>query len=204
MVSKTQKLLIAAAFVVASVGVNSSSMPLQAKEHQSDIVIAEERINNKPYQVTRLLIKSPPQQVWQVLTDYNSAPKVFPTLKKCRVLSDCGTSKRIHYQIHPSGIMTCFEYDLDVREMPHRLIEWRRVSGDFKAVEGFWKLEPADSGRSTIVTYASHVNGGFLLPQALIKRQTRLDFPQVMAALKTTAENTTQVAVRAQHSHSAN
>jgi ribosome-associated toxin RatA of RatAB toxin-antitoxin module len=177
---------------------------MQAKDHQSEIVVAEEQINNKPYQVTRMLIKSSPQQVWQVLTDYNSASKIFPTLKKCHVVSDLGSSKRVHYQIHPSGIMTCFEYDLEMRETPHKLIEWRRLSGDFKAIEGYWKLEPADGGRSTHVTYASHVNGGFLLPQALIKRQTRMDFPEVMTALRTTAENTTQIATRTQHSHTAN
>jgi ribosome-associated toxin RatA of RatAB toxin-antitoxin module len=185
---------------------NASSLKVEAKLdpiHQQ-VAVCDEEINCKPYSVTRMLIKSRPEQVWQVLTDYASAPRVFPTLKKCQVLSDNGCTKRVHYQIRPSGVVTCFEYDLDMRETPHKMIEWKRASGDFKDLEGFWKLEPAEGGHSTIVTYASHVNGGFLMPQALIRRQSRIDFPVVMTALKSTAENTTQIAARAGHSHQAN
>jgi ribosome-associated toxin RatA of RatAB toxin-antitoxin module len=204
-VFKTNKLLLAAVTLAACLGFNCSTLPSLAKDHPCDnIVVGDEEINSKPYQVTRVLIKSSPQQVWQVLTDYNSAPKIFPTLKQCQVIADAGNCKRVHYQIHPSGQLANFEYDLDVRETPHKRIDWHRVAGDFKEVDGYWKLDPADGGRSTIVTYASHVNGGFFMPQALIKRQTRMDFPQVMTALRTTAENTTQIAVRTSHSQTAN
>jgi ribosome-associated toxin RatA of RatAB toxin-antitoxin module len=205
-VSNTSKLLAVAVTVSACFGfvADVAEASQQKLEATHNVVIAEEHINNKSYQVTRMTIKARPEQVWQVLTDYSSAPKIFPTLKRCRVINDNGATKRIHYQIHPSGIMTCFEYDLEVHETPHKMIEWRKLSGDFKEVTGFWKLEPAEGGRATAVTYASHVNGGLFIPQGLIKRQTRIDFPQVMAALKHNAENTTQVAVRAQHSHSAN
>lgn len=206
MVSNKSKLLSVALMIAAFVGPSFAVQPALAKQDQaSDISVSDEQINNKSYQVTRVLIKARPEQVWQVLTDYGSATKVFSTLKKCRVLADCGNAKRIHYQIHPSGVMTCFEYDLDVHETPNKLIEWKKVSGDFKEVEGFWRLEPAEGGRSTHVTYASHVNGGFFVPQALVKRQARMDFPAVMVALKSQAENTTQIAARAPHqSHTAN
>jgi ribosome-associated toxin RatA of RatAB toxin-antitoxin module len=205
-VFKTNKLLTAAVTLAACLGINCSAMPSIAKDHQQadNIVVADEQINSKPYQVARVLVKSSPQQVWQILTDYNSASKTFPTLKKCQVIADAGNCKRIHYQIRPTQSFSCFEYDLDVHETPHKMIEWHRASGDFKDLEGYWKLEPQDGGRSTLVTYASHVNGGFLLPQALIKRQGRMDFPQVMTALRSTAESTTQIASRAGHSHTAN
>jgi len=205
-VSHTSKVFSVAVSLAICFGINASSLKGEAKcdsVHQP-VVVAEEQINSKAYSVTRMLIKSRPEQVWQILTDYMNAPRIFPTLKKVQVLSDAGCTKRVHYQIHPSGLMTSFEYDLEMRETPHKMIEWKRVSGDFKDLQGFWKLEPVEGGHATIVTYASHVNGGFLMPQALIRRQSRIDFPAVMIALKSTAENTTQIAARAGHSHTAN
>lgn len=204
MTSVKTKLLTVAVTLLSVCGPNiTSSQPALARQESSTSDVQEEQINCKPHQVTKVLVKARPEQVWQILTDYNSASKVFPTLKKCRVVSDNGSTKRVHYQVHPSGVMTCFEYDLEVREHPHKLIEWHRVSGDFKAVDGFWKLEPVDNGRHTVVTYASHVNGGMFLPQALIRRQTRIDIPNVMAALKQTSETTTQIAARG-NGHSPN
>lgn len=200
MVGKS-KLLFVALTVFSLIGPSfSASLPAFAKHDSSDAQVCEEVINNKPYATTKTLVKARPEQVWQVLTDYSSATKVFPTLKKCRVISDAGHTKRVHYQIHPTGVMTSFQYDLEMKEHPHKMIEWHRVSGDFKAVEGFWRLEPVDGGRSTMVTYASYVNGGMFMPHALIKRQSRIDLPQVMAALKQQSETTTQIAARG-HNH---
>ena len=68
------------------------------------------------------------------------------------------------------------------------------LSGDFKRIDGFWRLEPRDNGRSTFVTYAQYVDGGFLTPQILIKRQTGMDLPTNLLALKTHAESRTEVA----------
>lgn len=163
------------------------------------ITVCEERISGIPYQVTRVLIKARPAEVWQVLTDYAGAPNVFPTLKKCQVLSDKGTTKVVRYVVKPTGLPTCFQYDLEVTEHPNRSMEWHRVAGDFKSVDGFWKLESAECGRSTIVTHANYVNGGFLMPQSLIKHQSHVDLPQVMASLKDRAERTMQIASHGGH-----
>lgn len=204
MISDKSKLLAVALMLASICGPTVFQTPVQAKQEHLDVAIQDEVINNVQYQVTRTLIHARPEQVYQVLTDFAASPKIFPNVKQCRVITDGGNTKRVHYQIRPTGCMATFEYDLELREVPNKLIEFHRVGGDFKAVDGFWKLEAAECGRGTIVTYASHVNGGIFLPQALIKRQTRLDFPQVMAALKNQAETTTQIAARGHITHSAN
>jgi ribosome-associated toxin RatA of RatAB toxin-antitoxin module len=161
---------------------------------QDSISIVEETIGDRPYEISKVLVKARPEQVWQIITDYAGAPNIFATLKKCQVMVDHGSTKIVRYQMKPTGLMTCFEYDLEVKEQPHRMIEWKRVSGDFKDVEGYWKLEPVDCGRSTVVTYASHVNGGIFMPQVLIRRQSHIDLPQVMTALKSHSERTMNIA----------
>jgi hypothetical protein len=67
-------------------------------------------------------------------------------------------------------------------------MEWHRLSGDFKAVDGFWKLESLNDGRDTSVTYSSFVNGGFFIPQVLIKKQFRVEMPVVLSNLKNESE----------------
>lgn len=155
--------------------------------------VTEEKIGNRTYQVTRINIHASPDQVWQVLSDYDNAHAIFPCLKKCKVLHDRGRVKEIEQQIKPSGVPSTFTYVLEITETPGKLQQWRRLRGDFTEVEGFWKLEPAEDG-TTLVTYASYVNGGFFMPQGLIKRQLRADFPAVIAALKHQSESTRHIA----------
>ena len=98
--------------------------------------ITDETIDGKPYCVARTLIKAKQDQVWQILTDYRHAVNVFPLLKKCEVLENHGSTKIARHEIAPSGIPDTFEYILEVRETAPKLMEWRRISGDFKEVDG--------------------------------------------------------------------
>ncbi len=170
----------------------------QAKAHHENL--SEELIHGKTYTVARVTIKSPPDKVFQILADYDNAPKVFPQLKKSKLIQDHGTSKIVKHVLAPSGIPGTYEYTVEVRESAPHSLEWHRISGAFKQVDGYWKLEPLDGGRTTLVTYASYVDGGFLLPQPLVRRQCRIDMPEVMATLKTQAElNAVQIANRPSH-----
>lgn len=152
----------------------------------------EELINGKTYTVTRISVKSPPEKVWQILTDYDNAPRVFAQMKKCKLMQDHGHTKVVKHTINPSGLCT-YEYTVEVKEQAPHSLEWHRISGAFKQVDGYWKLEPLDNGRTTLVTYASYVDGGMFLPQPLVKRQCRIDMPAVLHTLKAQAESSSTV-----------
>ncbi len=204
MISVRKLLPLAFVFVAQTApGIGLSAIAAQASgpasANPANICVCEERISGVPYQVARVLIKATPADVWQVLTDYATAASVFPTLKKCQVLSDKGSVKFIRYAMRPTGVLQTFQYDLEVKEQANRYMEWHRIAGDFKSVDGFWKLEPIECGRATMVTHACYVNGGLFMPQALIKHQSHVDLPQVMAALKDRAERTMQIASHGSH-----
>jgi ribosome-associated toxin RatA of RatAB toxin-antitoxin module len=183
-------------FSIAAVPPNMVLAPAAAKTSEAE-TITEETIGGKSFSVSREVVHAKPEQVWQVLTDYSNAPRVFPMLKKCQVLEDHGCVKVVKHRITPSGPVGTYEYTLQIKEVPCKIMEWHRISGDFKEVDGLWKLEPIDGGHSTLVTYSSHVNGGLFFPQMMIKRQFRIDTPQVMASLRKQAEReTTQIAGR--------
>src|SRR4029453_696873 len=114
---------------------------------------SELRIGTKTYQVSRMTLRTPPELVWRVLTDYDNATRVFVNLKQCKVLEDKGTTKVIFHKVKPSFIPTAFEYVLEVKETAPRKLEWRRLRGDFKEVDGSWSLEPLEGGKATLVSY---------------------------------------------------
>jgi len=185
----------AAALVLAASVSSSLSSPVllatgnsaaQAKSHHENL--SEEMIHGKTYTVARVSIKSSPEKVFQILADYDNAPKVFPQLKKSKLIQDHGTSKIVKHVLAPSGVPGTYEYTVEVKESAPHSLEWHRISGAFKQVDGYWKLEPLDGGHTTLVTYASYVDGGLFLPQALVRRQCRIDMPGVMATLKAQAE----------------
>ena len=100
----------------------------------------------------------------------------------------------LRFRLSPSGPVGTYSYVIRITEKAPRYLEWHRLSGAFKQVKGFWKLEPLDNGRTTQVTYASFVDGGFFVPAPLIRRQNRIDMPAVMSCLKSQLESKTQIA----------
>jgi len=158
--------------------------------------VYEETVSGKTFVVSKVLVKARPEQVWPILADYNNASRTFSMLKKCELLENKGTKKIVKHELAPSGIPDTYEYVVEIQENAPKTMEWHRVSGDFKEVDGFWKLEPTENGQYTNVTYASHVNGGFFIPQILIRHQLHADMPTALTALKNKAEGPTQIASR--------
>jgi ribosome-associated toxin RatA of RatAB toxin-antitoxin module len=152
--------------------------------------LSEETLNGKTYTVSHILVHATQDSVWRVLTDYKNAPKVFPQLKHCEIVENKGNVKVMKHQVNPMGLACAsYQYVIEVQENPPKSLEWHRVSGDFKAVDGFWKLDAANGGRDTMVTYSSYVNGGFFIPQMLIRRQFHIEMPNVLSNLKNETES---------------
>lgn len=179
--------LLSGSIFLQSTMLNTAAFGKCAKEGFGQVT--EEVVAGKSYSVSREVVKARPEQVWQILTDFPNAHKVFPQVKKCEMVEDRGMSKVVKHTITPSGCPGSFTYVLELKETPNRAMEWHRISGDFKEVDGSWRLEPIDGGHNTLVTYSSHVTGGLFMPGALIRRQARIDMPQVMVSLRNQVES---------------
>lgn len=188
-------LSLAASVLSSSALISLFSGSVQPAFARGSDSVTEELINGKTYCVSKVAVKASPDKVWQVLTDYDNADKVFPQLRKSKLMQDHGHSKVVKHVMAPTGLPGTYEYQVAVKESAPHSLEWHRVSGAFKQVDGHWKLEPLDGGHTTLVTYASYVDGGFLIPQALIRRQCRIDMPNVMSTLKTQAEGSHSVQI---------
>jgi len=198
-----QNAFIANPFMVAAAAKTCVAQPPLAQLNNGKPTICDETIDGKIFCVSRIIVKAKLEKVWQVLTDYKHAVQVFPLLKKCELLENHGSTKISRHEIAPSGLPETYEYILEVHETAPTSMQWHRLSGDFKDVDGSWKLEPVNSGNDTLVTYASHVTGGFFMPQILIRHQAHIDMPSTLIALKTHTEHSIQIAAGTRNSTAA-
>jgi len=151
---------------------------------------AEEVVNGKTYHIGKVIVSASPADVFAVLTDYPNATQLFANLKKSKVVASNSANHThdVSFSLKGLGGIWNFDYVLQMKETSPSLIEFHRLSGAFKANEGYWKIEPLDTlGHKTLVTYAKHVDGG-MLPQNLVTKQVREAMPTVMANLKASAE----------------
>jgi ribosome-associated toxin RatA of RatAB toxin-antitoxin module len=186
----SQLLAVAVTLLPAVVPQQVDAKQVAHKQLLEAPALSEESINGNSFTVSKIVVHAPAERVWSILTDYENAPKVFPQLRKSEIVQSKGNIKVLKHQVQPTGFggVQTYQYVVEVTEHAPRSMEWHRISGDFKAVDGFWKLEPLNDGRDTNVTYSSFVNGGFFIPQVLIKKQFRVEMPVVMSNLKNESE----------------
>mgnify|MGYP003384294718 CR=1 FL=1 len=192
MVSSGSKVWILAALAIATI--LTAPMALQSEEidsmSQASLVrpLHEIRVGKKLFTTSDIIINATPSQVWEVLTDYDGAANIFSNLTKSKIVSTSGSVKKVAFTAVSEGKLLHFNYILTITEKRPELIEWKRASGDFKENEGYWKLSPLNNGKSTLVKYAKHIDGGLFYPHFLIKKSVRSSIPVIFAELKAAAE----------------
>lgn len=129
------------------------------------------------------LVRAPWERIWQGLTEEQFFTRIFEE-NRDGVLSEQGAGYDV-YCFHPRFFLMTFDYclrrGLDRRS---RRITWRLTEGDFEELEGSWELEPADEGRSTLVTFTSRVKIGSWIPESWVRRSSRNRIPRTLLSLR--------------------
>ena len=134
-------------------------------------------------------IDAPPATVWRVLLDCAEAPRLMVNLKSCRITrQDLAGHWDEREQITRGsllpGIRTVVHADYDAQWR----IRFHRIDGDFKVLEGEWRLESLDGGVRTRVSYDSRVTPSFLAPGLIVRSVLRHDMPLTLVHLRDACE----------------
>lgn len=151
------------------------------------IVHCEQEIGNKDFVVSKTLVHASPEKVFEIVTDYPNAVKYFSNLTNCQVLNEKDGLKEVRFGAKATGIMK-LDYVLSIDQSKPEHIEWTRVKGSFKENEGYWDFAPVDGGKSTLVTYAKHVDPGFFAPKIFVHKTLKDTAENIFRDLKRTAE----------------
>ena len=145
-----------------------------------------------------LLVEAPPNVVFEAMTRCADALKYVPHLRVCRIRERAPDSswalveQEIDFGWYAPRLRYVFRADL----VTDQSINFRQVSGDFKANEGRWELEPADGDR-TLLRYRVYIDPPGYVPNWLARSTFKRELPQMLADLRRHCEAEQEARVQA-------
>lgn len=125
------------------------------------------------------------ENVFQVISDYESYPEFMDGVKSVKILSKSGDTTKVEYNL---DIIKKFSYVLELTEKKNESISWKFISGDlFKKNVGEWVLKDIGDGK-TEVTYKIDVDFKMLVPGMISKGLISSNLPSMMKQVNKRAQ----------------
>jgi ribosome-associated toxin RatA of RatAB toxin-antitoxin module len=128
----------------------------------------------EPVERRHVIARSTPAELYRVVTDFPSYPKLFPEMKAVRVLSGAeapaaGGTARVEFRLQ---IVMPVRYVLDLACNPSALtIDWTFVEGEIVTDSvGSWRLAPEGDG--TAMTYRVALDVKAPVPGFVLRKVT--------------------------------
>src|SRR4029453_2271072 len=136
----------------------------------------------------KILINSCPDRVWSiVINPLEFANKIQKHLGQVRFIQQSLRSFVQECEIEVAAFFPRITYRVESSYDPVKRIDFRRVGGMIKNFHGYWLLEPRDSGKKTLVTYAMFIDPGFFVPQWIMRQGLRRELPQTLTGIRNRA-----------------
>ena len=128
-----------------------------------------------------------PNDVWQLLTDYEHLSSYMPNINSSRIVSRTGPTVQVQ-QAGTSRLILPWNFDVTfefTEEAPVRL-RFRQTRGNLRVFEGDWNLVPWEAGVE--ITYRARLGHGIPLPGFLItyiaRHQLGIMIPALLEELR--------------------
>ncbi len=117
-----------------------------------------------------MVVPSPPDTVYRIITDYESIDDHMKLFKVSRIILRNKNTVHIH-QVHVLEVLF-WEYQtesyLEVEETPNRGFSFREMHGSYKNHRGSWTLTPENNNQSTLMQYEVQAVPDFYVPAWLV------------------------------------
>ncbi len=133
----------------------------------------------------KILIPRPPDQVWKAILQPEHLMDRERKVKQIKVVNKNGTTKDLAYTVNLASILPTFNYTLRHQVTQPNTLQFRRLNGSFKDIQGFWMVTPADGGKSSVLTYNLSIDPGPLVPRFMMQNILKSDLPTMMQNVKT-------------------
>ncbi|WP_299403644.1 SRPBCC family protein [Acaryochloris sp. IP29b_bin.148] len=161
-----------------------------ADEHSVEsvaVTLETQKLEKRHRQIqAQIFLPFSPEQVWQVLSDYEALADFIPNLETSQRLQHPESRIRIEQVGVKNALFLKFSARvvLDmVEEFPHTL-RFAMVEGDFKAFAGTWEIQPIVEERlGTHLIYTLQVCPTRLIPVKAIEQQLNQDLPRNLRAI---------------------
>ena len=135
-------------------------------------------------------IDAQPDLVFRMMIRCADALLYVPHLRACRVRDQAPDQSwllvehHIDFGWYAPAVNWTFRADL----VADRSIRFHQVSGDFKANEGMWELEPTPDGATTLLLYQAYIDPPGFVPNWLARSTWKRELPQMLADLRRRCE----------------
>jgi ribosome-associated toxin RatA of RatAB toxin-antitoxin module len=135
-------------------------------------------------------IEAPPAVVFQMMTRCADALLFVPHLRVCRLREQAadGSWMLIEHEVDFGWYTPRVKYVFRADLTADRSIAFKQVSGDFKANEGIWELEPDTTGKHTLLRYRAYIDPPGFIPNWLARSTFKREMPQMLADLRKRCE----------------
>ena len=151
---------------------------------QSLVWTYQDAVSHKQFTCVAALMETPLAEVWTFIGNKELAPTYLNGVDISKVIGREGDDLLVFQQTRATGISKSFKYTTKHHPTPFTRIEFQKVSGDLRDVEGAWHFDPVDEGRKTLLVYQLHLDPGFFYPQAFVVNSQKQRLPQVMVEIR--------------------
>jgi ribosome-associated toxin RatA of RatAB toxin-antitoxin module len=135
----------------------------------------------------RILIKAPPEKVWNLLDNQEKLGTIVPGIKRTKVLEKGQDYQKDMICLSTVPLLPVFKYTLLLDESnKYKEIRFKKISGCFKQLYGTWKFEPYN--QDTILVYTMYIDFGFNMPSFLRVYGLNNTLPHTLKAIKSAVE----------------
>ncbi|HET9865592.1 MAG TPA: SRPBCC family protein [Steroidobacteraceae bacterium] len=135
-------------------------------------------------------IDAPPDIVFGQMTRCADALQYVPHMRLCRVREQApdGSWQLVEQEIDFGWYAPRIRYVFRADLVAERSITFRQVSGDFKANEGRWELQPRPDGSSTLLLYRAYIDPPAFMPNWLARSTFKREMPRMLTNLRERCE----------------
>ena len=119
-----------------------------------DMVLTDVTPEGDTVSITAMtLVNAPPQEVWDVVTNYEDYKNFAPLLNKSEVKKREGNKVVVEFAagIKVKIFSISGHISLELTHHSNDYIEYKRVSGKVKMMEGYWRILDVDNGNKSIM-----------------------------------------------------
>ena len=137
-----------------------------------------------------ICIDAPAHVIFQQMTRCEDAMRYVPHMRVCRVRDQApdNTWQLVEHEIDFGWYAPRIKYVFRADLVADRRIDFRQVTGDFKANEGTWELEPSEDGSHTLLLYRAYIDPPGYMPNWLVRSTFRREMPQMLTDLRKRCE----------------
>ncbi len=138
-----------------------------------------------------IFIRSAPESIWAIITDYDNLPETMPNVKESRVVEENGANKIVE-QTSKTGVLFFkikFSTTVAVTEVFPDTLAFSLISGDFHIFNGKWVLMPDRKKSGTFLSWSAVVKPDFRAPEFIIDAVQKRDLRELLETIRELSES---------------